>query len=164
VFQYTSTPHIYDPDVFFKIERFIVPTKITNDFIGRRQDETLFVFPFDHNERSPEEAFADISDKLHSLIYPVLFLTNLQDISFEYPGVFGIYNKSVEKKQEFNNTVAKLISLTQNVGNKLYEDRLWLFSRMGENGNTYSVGFFLDDDGHLSSPNYPAFCFSLPKK
>ena len=35
VFQYTSTPHIYDPSVKFKIERFIVPIKLDTDFPGR---------------------------------------------------------------------------------------------------------------------------------
>lgn len=51
VFQYTETPHIYDPNFKFKIERFIVPIMLTDDFPGRRADETLFVFPFDHQER-----------------------------------------------------------------------------------------------------------------
>ena len=61
VFQYTSTPHIYDPDFRFKIDRFIVPVKLDNDYPGRREDETLFVFPFDHHERGAAEAYADIS-------------------------------------------------------------------------------------------------------
>src|SRR5690606_20837663 len=60
VFQYTATPHIYDPDVFFKIERFIVPIRLETDYIGRKNGETLFVFPFDHDERSAEDAYSDI--------------------------------------------------------------------------------------------------------
>jgi len=31
VFQYTATPYIYDSNVSFKIERFIVPVRIDND-------------------------------------------------------------------------------------------------------------------------------------
>lgn len=77
VFQYTTTPHIYDPNVFFKIERFIVPVRIDDDYPSRRSGETMFVFPFDHDKRSPEEAYADISEKLHSLDYPLLFLSSL---------------------------------------------------------------------------------------
>ena len=50
VFQYTATPHIYDPNVFFKIERFIVPIRLEADYPGRRSEETLFVFPFDHDK------------------------------------------------------------------------------------------------------------------
>jgi hypothetical protein len=77
VFQYTAIPHIYDPDIFFKIERFIVPIRVENDYPGRRSDETMFVFPFDHDKRSPDESYEDISEKLRSLDYPLLFLSNL---------------------------------------------------------------------------------------
>ena len=37
VFQYTTTPYIYDPQIAFKIERFIVPVLIDNDFGGRKR-------------------------------------------------------------------------------------------------------------------------------
>ena len=60
VFQYTNTPHIYDPGFKFKIDRFIVPSLLESDFPERKPNETLFVFPFDHQERSPEEAYNDI--------------------------------------------------------------------------------------------------------
>lgn len=53
VFQYTATPHIYDPNIFFKIERFIVPVRLDADHTDRRPNETLFVFPFDHDNRIP---------------------------------------------------------------------------------------------------------------
>ena len=76
VFQYTSTPHIYDPNFRFKIERFIVPVELEDDFPERKDYETLFVFPFDHKKNSVNEAFDDISEKLISLSYPLLFLRN----------------------------------------------------------------------------------------
>ena len=98
VFQYTATPHIYDPDIFFKIQRFIVPTRVEEDYPGRRKNETVFVFPFDHDKRSPKEAYADISEKLRSLDYPLLFLSNLKDIEFEVSGILGLYGKTVEEK------------------------------------------------------------------
>lgn len=56
VFQYTSTPHVYDPKFRFRIDRFIVPTLLEDDFPGRSPMETLFVFPFDHTERDEVEA------------------------------------------------------------------------------------------------------------
>lgn len=46
VFQYTSTPYIYDTNYIFKIDRFIVPVLLDNDFPGRNNEETVFVFPF----------------------------------------------------------------------------------------------------------------------
>lgn len=57
VFQYTSTPHIYDPNFRFRINSFIVPTLLGEDFSGRHPNETLFVFPFDHPERDKSESY-----------------------------------------------------------------------------------------------------------
>ena len=164
VFQYTSTPHIYDPNIYFKIDRFIVPTKINEDFSGRRTDETLFVFPFDHPERNEEEAYKDISEKLRSLDYPLLFLAYLKDISLEIPGTLGLYGKSIVQKQQFSDTVAERICLTQNDGDELYDDNLWLFSRKDDNGHTYSVGFFIDDKENLTAKQHSAFCFFPTKE
>lgn len=164
VFQYTSTPHIYDPDVFFKIERFIVPKSINDDYIGRKPGETLFVFPFDHADRGPEKAFEDISDKLCSLVYPVLFLTNLKKISFDYPLVSGTYTKNIEENLKFRSTDAELICFETEIGDKLNKCRLWLFSRNEKNGYRYSIGFFLNNDNKLLPLLYPAFCFFPTKE
>ncbi len=162
VFQYTATPHIYDPNVFFKIERFIVPIRLETDYPGRRSGETLFVFPFDHEKRSSENAYSDISEKLRSLDYPLLFLSSLKDISFEISGILGLYGKTVEETHTYDNTIAEFVRLTQNDGENyddLYDDMLWLFSRDDGKGNKYSVGFFIDTEGHMIPKAHTAFCF-----
>jgi hypothetical protein len=167
VFQYTATPHIFDPDVFFRIERFIVPIRLETDYAGRRNDETMFVFPFDHDKRSAEDAYSDISEKLRSLDYPLLFLANLKDISFEISGVLGLYGKTIEVTHDFDGTTAEFVRLTQNDGedrDNLYDDILWLFSRDEGEGHTYSVGFFVDAEGHLIPKTHSAFCFFPTKK
>ena len=164
VFQYTSTPHIYDPEFRFRIDRFIVPTPIDGDFPGRRKDETLFVFPFDHPERNAEEAYGDISDKLRNLSFPLLFLSELKAIEFEFGNVIGLYGKDIEKTFTYGNTIAERIRLTQNAGEELYDENLWLFSRLDDCRRRYSVGFFLDSDGHLKPVNEPAFCFFPTKE
>ena len=167
VFQYTATPHIYDPNVFFKIERFIVPIRLEADYSGRRSEETLFVFPFDHDKRSAEDSYADISEKLRSLDYPLLFLSNLKEISFEISGTLGLYGKTVQEKQDFDDITAEFIRLTQNDGENcddLYDNMLWLFSRYDENGHAYSVGFFVDAEGHLIPKTHSAFCFFPTKE
>ncbi|MCG3797035.1 AAA domain-containing protein [Bacillus toyonensis] len=164
VFQYTSTPHIYDPNIFFKINRFIVPTRIREDYSDRKTDETLFVFPFDHAERGAVEAYEDISEKLRSLDYPLLFLANLGYISLEISGALGLYGKSIMEKQQFGDTVAERICLTQNDGDEIYDDNLWLFSRKDSNRNSYSVGFFLDEKENLTPKQHPAFCFFPTKE
>ncbi|WP_128100299.1 DEAD/DEAH box helicase [Paenibacillus sp. DCT19] len=164
VFQYTSTPHIYDPNFYFKIERFIVPKIISTDYYDRKESETLFVFPFDHSERSAEEAYEDIFDKLRSLEYPLLFLSHLKDIEFELPNVLGLYGKNIIQTQHFDDTVAERVCLTQNDGEEIYDNNLWLFSREHDHGHTYSVGFFLDEKENLIAKQHPAFCFFLTKE
>lgn len=162
VFQYTSTPHIYDPNFHFKIERFIVPIPLKEDFPTRSTGETLFVFPFDHPDRNASEAYEDIFDKLKNLSFPLLFLSKLENIEFVCGDVIGSYKKKIEKTYEFNNAVAELVCLTQNNGNALYDEKLWLFSRSGN--YRYSVGFFVDDNGYLRPINETAFCFFPTKE
>jgi len=164
VFQYTQTPYIYDPNFKFKIERFIVPILLTEDFPGRRADETLFVFPFDHQERDADEAYGDISDKLRNLSFPLLFMTNLKDIEFEFSNVLGLYGKKIKETIKLDGTVAEHLILTQNAGDELYDEDLWLFSRLDECERRYSVGFFMDKEGHLCPVNEPAFCFFPTKE
>ena len=166
VFQYTSTPHIYDPCFRFRIDCFIVPSLLPDDFPGRSQNETLFVFPFDHPERSDKQAYEDIADKLKKLSYPLLFLSSLKSIEFEFDGVLGLYGKSISKMYtyESTNTVAEYVCLTQNNGDDLYDEYIRLFSRMDESGHRYSVGFFTDQEGHLRPVHEPAFCFFPTKE
>lgn len=164
VFQYTSTPYIYDPEFHFRIDRFIVPTLIDGDFPGRRKDETLFVFPFDHSERNAEEAYGDISDKLRNLSFPLLFLSELKEIKFKFGNVIGLYGKNIKKTFTYDDTIAEHICLTQNTGDALHKENLWLFSRLDDCRRRYSVGFFMDSDGHLKPVNEPAFCFFPTKE
>ena len=164
VFQYTSTPYIYDPEFRFKIARFIVPTPVDNDFPGRKRDETLFVFPFDHPDRNEKESYEDISDKLKKLSFPLLFLSNLKEIEFEFGNTIGLYGKRIKKTLIYDNTIAEHICLTQNSGNEPYNENLWLFSRLDDHQRRYSVGFFMDSNGHLKPVNEPAFCFFPTKE
>ncbi|MGI6336698.1 MAG: AAA domain-containing protein [Eubacteriales bacterium] len=164
VFQYTSTPHIYDPNFRFRIDRFIVPILLESDFDGRREDETLFVFPFDHPDRNAEAAYSDIADKLQSLSYPLLFLSRLKEIEFSFGSTIGLYGKRIEKAITYDQTIAEHICLTQNAGDDLYDENLWLFSRLDDSQRRYSVGFFMDPDGHLKPASKPAFCFFPTKE
>ncbi|WP_186430047.1 ATP-binding protein [Clostridium sp. BSD9I1] len=163
VFQYTATPHIYDPDFRFCINRYIVPIALEADFPDRRPDETLFVFPFDHKDRNPVETYKDIEGKLKDLSYPILFLTNLLDISFEIGNLIGFYRKNIEETYEFEDTIAEKICLMQKSGKSITYKYLWLFSRF-DGDFKYSVGFFLDENNYLTPANEPAFCFFPTKE
>ncbi|MGB4407933.1 MAG: AAA domain-containing protein [Sphaerochaeta sp.] len=165
--QYTATPHIYDSNFIFKIERACVPIRLQDDFEGRHPEETVFVLPFDHTECSRERAYTEIAEKLTSLDYPLLFLPYLRDISFEISGTFGLYGKTIEESHTFEDITAQLIRLTQNNEknrDELYDDALWLFSRKENKGNGYAVGFFVNAEGHLMPRVHSAFCFFPTKE
>ena len=164
VFQYTTSPFIYDPDFCFRIERFIVPVQLDEDFSDRKPGETLFVFPFNHPDRSVKEAYKDIADKLKNLSFPQLFLTNLKDIQFEAGEVLGQYKKRIAHKRTIEATIREKVELTKSIGDETQKESLWLFSRQDEYRRQYSVGFFLDSEGHLKPVNEPAFCFFPTKE
>lgn len=66
VFQYTSTPEIYDDPFCFRIDNYIVPTRIESEKY-QIPGKTVFVLPFNHYEITPVKAFHEISQKLKSL-------------------------------------------------------------------------------------------------
>ncbi|MCL5972284.1 MAG: DEAD/DEAH box helicase family protein [Firmicutes bacterium] len=164
VFQYTQTPSVYDPNFYFRIERFIVPVRIDTDYIGRKPEETLFVFPFNHPDRQRAEAYDDVYGKLRALTYPVLFLTNLKEITFECSEKVGRYRKSVEKDMVFGETTAQFVTMCQERDEGIVEDRFLVFGRDSLDGHPYFVGFALNAVGKLESTNHPAFCFFSTKE
>ena len=164
VFQYTDNPSIYDENFFFRIRDFIVPEQLDYDHNMRGKDETLFEFPFDKKDSSPEKAYKEISSKLKSLDCPLLFLPNLKEIIYDIDGNRGNYEKKIEQKITENNTTAELIKLIQvpELADKIETQELWLFSRKCED-RKYSVGYFLDNNGKLKPIKKSAFCFFSTK-
>ena len=170
VFQYTNTPYIYDPEFRFYIDRFIVPVPIADDYDDRLPDETVFVFPFNHLEKTKQEAYSDIEEKLKTLKFPILFLSNLKYVSFEFADTLGLYGKDIDNDKSFveDDIIVEHITLTHNVGDDFIDRKLWLFSRKynisDNHSEKYSVGFFLDENNNLVATNEQAFCFFPTKE
>ena len=163
VFQYTNTPYIYDDSFRFKIDNRIVPKLIEHDNPERKNGETLFVLPFD-NEKRQEIAYMEISNRLKHLLYPQLFLSHLESISFQMDDVCGCYKKTIGESFVFQDITAENISLTMDLNGERKEEKLWLFSITNEEEYKCSVGFFVDTDGNLRpANNIPAFCFFATK-
>ncbi len=165
VFQYSKTPHIYDRDFQFKIERFIVPVKLKMDIDKRKSDETVFYFPFDKKEMPKVKAYADILGKLKSLSYPILFLSNLLEVRWDANGETGEYSQKIIREVEENGNISyRKLELSQQVGMNKKNEKMLLFSRQIEGRlHSYSVGFFLEK-GKLKPKNLPAFCFFPTKE
>ena len=150
VFQYTQTPHIYDPEIRFKIERFIVPHLLDADLDWRPASETVFWFPFDHKVKTPEESFEDVLEKLKALDFPVLFLSHLEAVAFEGNGISGKYTKRVKSQRRRGDIAVQWLALTLNLSGRNTSQRLLTFERNGDNGLRYCVGYVLSKVGKLA--------------
>lgn len=163
VFQYTSSPAIFEKHVSFRIKNFISLEPLNFDHPERKRGETLFEFPFDKEDCPPARAFEDISAKLSMLDCPILFLSHLQKVKFQLGDKVGTYEKETKSSQMFGDISAELLSLIKIFDRKREKRNLWLFSRK-DSGRNYSVGYFLDDKNHLYPVDKPAFCFFPTKR
>jgi len=174
VFQYTETPHIYDPNFQFSISKYIVPIKLDKDLTDRKKNETVFFFPFDKQETdengnlkmSKEQAYLDILEKLKKLIYPTLFLSDLQEVKWQAEdNEVGEYTKKRIKQEQSGDISYERIELNQQVGLAQTNEKLHLFSRLTEEHQLiYSVGYFLDEKNKLIPKQFSAFCFFPTKE
>ena len=81
VYAFTSSPEIHSGDEHFKIEEYIYPCAVNPREIS--PEETVFIFPFNHQSELPESAFSRIKNKLNSLKPSILlFLHNIEEISW----------------------------------------------------------------------------------
>ncbi|MDZ4819975.1 MAG: AAA domain-containing protein [Planctomycetota bacterium] len=164
VFQYTQTPHIYDPEIRFKIERFIVPHLLDVDLDWREAPETIFWFPFDHNDKTPAESYDDILEKLKALDLPILFLSHMQSVAFEGNGISGKYTKKAKDLCQQGDITFQRLALTLDLNGKNTSHRLLTFARIGSNGLPYCIGYGLGADWKLAPIDRPAFCFFPTKE
>jgi hypothetical protein len=164
VFQYTQTPHIYDPQIRFKIERFIVPHLLEADLDWRKPAETVFFFPFDHKTKRPQESHDEILEKLKALEYPVLFLSNLKSVSFETEEGTGKYTKEATRKVVHGDITVQWLTLALTLNGKRTVQRLVMFTRNSASGHPCSLGYALGEDGKLIPIDRPAFCFFPTKE
>jgi hypothetical protein len=160
VFQYTETPHIYDPIFQFKIERFIVPVLLENDLRERKKEQTIFYFPFNKKEKLPEDAYSEIEKKLRSLIYPTLFLNNIQVIQWISEKENGYYTKNCKEKMMSDDITVEMIELTNSQGENNKIENIILFSRYFEVfSQTLCIGYMINENGKLMRKTLPAFCY-----
>ena len=101
VYAFTGSPEIHSGDEHFVIKRYIRPeAKEPNRCLSMAPNETVFIFPFDHEDLSATEAFSLILNKLRWLGSRVLlFLRRIDEIewSVEPDGEKGQYLKEGKK-------------------------------------------------------------------
>jgi len=156
VFEYTNTPHVYDPPYLFKTERFIIPVLLENDHPNRMDGETLFYFPFDRENKN-DTAYKEINEKLKKLDNPLLFLRHLGKIEWRNAaGESGFYSRKNESK------ITSL--LTKATGNE-FEHKFLIFEKNVKDQyrfeHTINIAYKYDLEGEKISSDhkFPAYCF-----
>lgn len=162
VFQYTTTPHIYDPAIAFKITDFIVPVLLDDALHPlKEKTETLFYFPFDHPKKDAATAFAEIENKLEQLHHPLLFLNHLRKISWQIHNRFGHFAIEIQKEKQADKTQIERLTEVQKVGKKTTKTDFLKFSRReSETDLKYSLVYILDENNEIQHDRqHDIFCY-----
>lgn len=81
VFSYTKTPQIYSGPFSFEIRDLVCPSEIAE--LQKEQDETVFIFPFNSDSKSPEACFQEVKRVFDNLDHTaLLFLEHTKAIEW----------------------------------------------------------------------------------
>ena len=105
VYAYTSKPRIYSGDEAFCVDNYVQPSGRKK--VNIKDNETLFIFPFDHRKVSPDQAFKDISKRLRELgSRTLLFLNNIGEINWKIVGEeSGAYIRDAKFISEYSKKI-----------------------------------------------------------
>jgi hypothetical protein len=101
VYAYTNSPKIYSGDESFCVKNYVLPETIEK--INISENETIFIFPFNHSEVHSEQAFEEIANRLRNIgTRTLLFLKYIEEISWNiHKEESGIYIREVKKKEDY---------------------------------------------------------------
>lgn len=145
VYAYTATPEIHSEDEHFRVRDYVYPEAIPA--VAIPQNETRLIFPFNHHEVAPEQAFREIGRRLQDLgARPLLFLRHVREITWSIEGgARGTY-----LRDEASDGAARRIEL---IGDSTSDtdgiDERWLIFSRGVKGNPalkVEAGFKLEQD------------------
>lgn len=157
VFLYTDQPKIYDDNFRFSISHYIVPDLIDSDHPLRTKHETLFHLPFKPGER--KTAYAEIQEKLRSLVNPLLFLKHLKKIEWETENSSGFYRLEELEKPESGTKLHYEIASD----GKCEHTELWKFEKPIDDspGLSVAVVYTLDKDSKKihTARRHPLYCY-----
>ena len=113
VYAYTNCPEIHSGDKFFSIRDYVYPYSIeaSKDL---NPEETLLVIRFNEEGEKRKQAHLEIENRLKRLgIRTLLFLKNLEEISYNIGSINGNYMKSYETKMGVKTVALKYIEDSQ---------------------------------------------------
>ena len=164
VFSFTKTPEIFDDEFCFRIVNYIVPEILSYDYEGRKSCETVFVFPFNNDEKPKDIAYEEIKSELLSLKHPMLFLNSITVIEWQYPGMSGSYSLNYDQasSEQMDETEYRFFTETQISDSHLVKQGIKISRYIKDNENNshkYSLVFFLRDKSIDYSESFNAYCY-----
>lgn len=132
VYAYTKSPKVYSGDYCFCIKNYVHPYSI-----DQREDvkkgQTLFVLYFNNDKVNPNESYLEIKSKLTDLgARTLLFLKNIEEITWEIDESHGKYYKNSRKENSFS-----WINLYSESNGNVNISEKWLkFSKATSNENS----------------------------
>lgn len=162
VFQYTDAPEIYDDIFKFRIDNFIIPTLLDHDYEGRKDGETLFVFPFKNGLQS----YHEIVNRTRDLHNPLLFLRHLQEINLQILDEQK-ETKEISYKKECQDSIPYSDGILLEKYTLIEPERtssIFLFSKniqIEEKPHLINVGFYYDEEKKclITDREQSIFCF-----
>lgn len=164
VFSFTNTPEIYDDEFCFRIVDYIVPELLQSDYVGRISGETVFVFPFNNDNKLGEVAYEEIKGELLSLKHPLLFLNNVTSIEWQYPGMSGSYSLEYDQESAEQRDETEYSFFTEiRIAEDQYPRQGIKISRFikdeDDSRHKYSLVFFLKDKAIEYNEAFNAYCY-----
>lgn len=125
VYAYTATPEVHSGGEGFRIENYVRPYAVTFKPAGNSWT-TLFIFPFNTAEISPETACKEIGARLRNLsARTLLFLRKINEIEYKLPSSKG----GVYLREEITRGPGRQVSVIGQNNGKDEEENWLIFER-----------------------------------
>jgi hypothetical protein len=147
VYSYTQTPRVHSGDEHFRIESYVRPC--AEDPTHVPSGETLFVFPFDHEELTAETAIEEISSAFNKLeLGTLLFLRSLKRLCIRGVATTeGVLERTTTQRTETSRHVA----LTESFDDERQDEEWFVWDRQVDGGDQHShrieIAFGVSDEG-----------------
>jgi hypothetical protein len=126
VYAYTATPEVHSGGEGFRIENYVRPYAVPPKPAGNSWT-TLFVFPFNTAEISPETACKEIGARLRNLsARTLLFLRKINEIEYKLPSSTG----GVYLREEIARGPGRQVSVIGQNNGKDEEENWLIFERL----------------------------------
>ncbi len=125
VYAYTATPEIHSAGECFTIKHYVRPYAVPPKKAGNSWT-TLFVFPFNAEEITPETACQEIGDRLQNLsARTLLFLREINEIEYKLPNSTG----GAYLREEIKRGSARQVSVIGHNNGQEEEENWLVFER-----------------------------------